>query len=103
MSSGAAAITRGPPTCGKTARSTPSRSCGVAPAASALATCHIYEAGGGVEGDERSDLDEREGAAVQAGAGPLGLPERQNFLQDGLVADGQARPAAPRSPHRPRP
>ena len=39
MISGAAAIALGPPTCGATARSTPSMSCGVPPAASALATC----------------------------------------------------------------
>ena len=46
MSSGAAATTLGPPTCGVTAISTPTRSAGVAPASSALATCQTYEAGG---------------------------------------------------------
>src|SRR5580693_182033 len=40
MSSGAAATVFGPPTCGATAISTPIRSAGVAPASSALATCH---------------------------------------------------------------
>src|SRR3954469_12702152 len=46
MSSGAAATTRGPPTCGATARSTPSRSSGVTPSASAFVTCQAYDAGG---------------------------------------------------------
>src|SRR5436190_9479746 len=46
MSSGAAATTRGPPTCGATARSTPRTSSGLAPSSRAFATCHAYEAGG---------------------------------------------------------
>lgn len=40
MSSGAAATSFGPPTCGAMAISTPMRSSGVAPASSALLTCH---------------------------------------------------------------
>jgi len=40
MSSGAAAVSRGPPIWGAMAISTPSMSSAVAPAATALATCH---------------------------------------------------------------
>jgi hypothetical protein len=40
MISGAAATTRGPPTWGAIARITPRISLGVAPASSALDTCH---------------------------------------------------------------
>src|SRR6516225_1252487 len=46
ISSGAAATTRGPPTCGATAFNTPRRSSGVQPDPSALATCQRYEEGG---------------------------------------------------------
>src|SRR5215831_9381090 len=46
ISSGAAATTRGPPTCGATAFNTPRRSSGVQPDPSALATCQRYEDGG---------------------------------------------------------
>src|SRR3954469_13167387 len=46
MISGAAATTRGPPTCGATAFSTPRMSSGLAPSSSAFATCHVYDAGG---------------------------------------------------------
>jgi len=46
MSSGAAAVSRGPPIWGAMAISTPSMSSAVAPAATALATCHRYDVGG---------------------------------------------------------
>src|SRR4051794_28738163 len=44
--SGAAATTRGPPTCGATARSTPRMSSAEAPSSTALVICHAYDAGG---------------------------------------------------------
>jgi len=54
MISGAAATTLGPPTCGATARSTPRISAGLAPASSAFATCHRYEAGGASTAGDRT-------------------------------------------------
>lgn len=89
MISGAAAIARGPPTCGATARSTPTMSCGVAPESSALATCQRYETGS-VDRDQRSDLDEREGTGVQAGALLLGRAEFHHLVQHPLVPLGHA-------------
>ena len=90
MSSGAAAITRGPPTCGQIARSTPMQVLRRGARGERVGDLPQVRGGRRVEGDEGSDLDERKSAGVEAAAGLLAFPERQNLLQNRLIADGQA-------------
>ena len=89
MISAAAATTRGPPTCGATARSTPTMSSGL------TLECHADLPRAvrrrSIEGDQRSDLCKRERPRVKAGVRAAGLAQSDRLLQELHVACGDSR------------
>ena len=64
-STGAAATTRAIPATGATAKSVPTISSTVAPAARAASTLRSVRCGGGVDGDEHAELNERLGPGIE--------------------------------------
>ena len=81
MISAAAATVLGPPTCGATARSTPTMSSGVTPSSSALAICHAYEAGGASSAIRLAILTSANVRAIQTAELQVGFTQTQSRLE----------------------